>query len=203
MAAGKWKISIACLTLALTAAVAWKLTAGGAPSLEKQRETLTKNHKDGNYKDAYIGLRKLALDPKNDPMLVGKDLDLGVDCLRRLGKVDEVDEFRESVIAVHAKNWRLLETAAKGYVNPQHEHYGFIVAGKFSRGQKRGTGVRYVYVMPRDRIRALQLMQQGLDNSRDEKDKAALAQFNLNFANMLLNGTGNHEPWRLQYLSDL
>ena len=29
----------------------------------------------GNYKVAYEGLRKLALDPKNNAALVGKDLD--------------------------------------------------------------------------------------------------------------------------------
>src|ERR1700677_4129734 len=101
-------------TLVLSAAAAWKLTAGGA-SLEKQRETLSKNHKDGNFNDAYIGLRKLALDPKNDPMKVGADLDMAIDCLIRLGRVDEIDDFREAVIKVHEKNWRLLQTAANGY----------------------------------------------------------------------------------------
>src|SRR5262249_13187474 len=38
---------------------------------------------------------------------------------------------------------------------------------------------------------------------KDEKDKEALAQFYLNFANLLLNGARQHEPWRLQYLTDL
>ena len=41
------------------------------------------------------------------------------------------------------------------------EHYGFIVAGKFYRGNHRGGG-RYVGTMERDRVRALQLMQQAL-----------------------------------------
>ena len=49
---------------------AWRLTAG-APSLDEQRAKLTKAYADGNFKVAYEGLRKLALDPKNDRILVG------------------------------------------------------------------------------------------------------------------------------------
>ena len=36
-----------------------------------------------------------------------------------------------------------------------------------------------------------------------EEDKQALSNFHLHFAQMLLTGTGYHEPWRLQYLTDL
>ena len=57
--------------------------------------------------------------------------------------------------------------------------------------------------MERDRVRALQLMQQALDLTAKETDKPALAQFHLHFADLLLNGAGYHEPWRLQYLTDL
>ena len=57
--------------------------------------------------------------------------------------------------------------------------------------------------MQRDRVRALQLMQQALPLTSKENDKAALAAFYLHFANMLLNGAGYHEAWRLQYLTDL
>src|SRR5207248_5763187 len=60
-------------------------------------------------------LRKLALDPNDDPMKVGSDLELAVTCLRNLGRVDEIDDFREAVIAAHAKNWRLLKAAANSY----------------------------------------------------------------------------------------
>ena len=121
--------------LALTMAVVWNLSAG-SPSHRRQRDSMTKLFQAGNYKDAYEGLRKLALDKANDPLEVGKDLDLGVASLVKLGRIDEADDFREAVAAVHAKNLRLLETAALGYQNT--EHYGFIVAGKFYRGNKRG-----------------------------------------------------------------
>ena len=110
---------------------AWRLTAG-APSIAEQRTKLTKAFNDGNFKVAYDGLRKLALDPNNDKALVGKDLEIAITSLQRLGRTEEIDDFREAVIKVHAKNWRLLSTAAHTYTNS--EHYGFMVAGEFKRG---------------------------------------------------------------------
>ena len=120
-----------------------------------------KAHKDGNFKDAYDGLRKLALDPKDDPAKVGEDLTTAINCLQRLGRVDEIDDFREGVIKAHKRTGGCCDTAAAELRRQRTEHYGFIVAGKFYRGNKRGGG-RYVNAMQRDRVRALQLMQQAL-----------------------------------------
>jgi uncharacterized protein YfaS (alpha-2-macroglobulin family) len=167
---------------------------------QARREALLKAFHAGNYKDAYDGLRKLALDPKDDPSLVGQDLVTAVQCLRSLGRTDEVDDFREAVLAVHKDNWRLLDTAAQNLA--EVEHYGFIIAGKFYRGNRRGGG-RYVSTVARDRVRALQLLQEALPLTRNENDKDALARFHLHFANLLLNGAGYHERWRLQDLTDL
>src|SRR5262249_10970217 len=157
-------------------------------------------YNDGNFKVAYDGLRKLALDPNNDATLVGKDLELAITALTRLGRTDEVDDFRESVIKVHEKNWRLLATAAKTYTDG--EHYGFMVAGKYLRGGHRGGG-HIVNSLQRDRTRALQLMQQAMENTEKENDKAALANFHLQFAHLILQGAGFADAWRLQYLTDL
>lgn len=164
------------------------------------RAKYTDAHKKGNYKDAYEGLRKLALDPDNDPKLVGGDLTLGMQCLQNLGRVDEIDEFREAVIAKHGKNWRLLETAAMSFrgSNP----HGYIVSGQFSRGWKRGGG-RLVSTWQRDRVRALQLMNDALPLAEKDEDKAAVASFCLHFAELVQTGAGYHEAWRLQYLTDL
>src|SRR5205807_7550159 len=93
-----------------------------------------------------------------------------------------------------------LDTAAQTYADT--EHYGFIVAGKFYRGNKRGGG-RYVASMLRDRSRALQLMQQAMLLNLKDPDKVARAQFHFHCANLLLNGGGYYEPWRLQSLTDL
>src|SRR2546426_1838041 len=106
----KKKLATFAVTLTLALLGIWRLTAG-APSIEEQRTKLTKAYNDGNFKVAYEGLKKLSLDPKNDPKLVGKDLELAINSLYRLGRTDEVDEYRESVIKVHEKNWRLLASA--------------------------------------------------------------------------------------------
>jgi uncharacterized protein YfaS (alpha-2-macroglobulin family) len=186
--------------LALAGAAVW-LSAADRPA-PPQRDALMKAFHDGNFKDAYEGLRKLALDPKDDAAKVGEDLTTAITCLQRLGRSDEIDDFREAVIAAHKGNWRLLESAAESYVSNQMEHYGYVIAGKFHRGHHRGGG-RYVGTMERDRTRALQLIQQALSLTAKENDKSALARFYLHFAQILLNGAGRHDPWRLQYLTDL
>src|SRR4051794_29641112 len=77
--------------------------------------------RQGNYKEAYDGFRALALDPKDDPRLVGSDLQKAVTCLAQLGRSDEADEFREAVVAAHKGNWRLLQAAAESYLSdPWH-----------------------------------------------------------------------------------
>src|SRR5262245_5336921 len=161
--------------------IAAMITLGFVAANDKQathselREKFTKKAREGNYKDAYDGLRKLALDPKNDPKLVGSDLNLAINCLQNLGRVDEIDEFREAVVTVHARNWRLLETAALSFHNS--ERYGYIVVGKFSRGWHRGGTGRYVSTWQRDRGRALQLMNQALPLAEKDNDKEAVAAF--------------------------
>jgi uncharacterized protein YfaS (alpha-2-macroglobulin family) len=194
-----WRAGVLSVAVASTIAVVW-LVAADEPNRQARRDSLMKTFQAGNWKDAYEGLRKLALDPKNDPLQVGTDLTTGITCLQRLGRSDEIDQFREAVIAAHKSNWRLLQTAAQTYVNV--EHYGYIVAGKFYRGYHRGGG-RWVSTMQRDRCRALQLMQQARPLTKKDQDKAAVAQFHLAFASHFLNGAGYYEPWRLQYLTDL
>ena len=82
------------------------------------------------------------------------------------------------------------------------EQYGYIVAGKFYRGNKRGGG-RFVSTRERDRVRALQLFLQALPLAGKDADKNATAQFHFDFANMVQRGVNWREAWRLQYLTDL
>ncbi|MEI7832905.1 MAG: MG2 domain-containing protein, partial [bacterium] len=154
----------------------------------------------GNYKEAYDALSKLALDPKDDPNQVNSDLTNAIQCLQNLGRVDEIDAFLENVIAAHPNNWRLLFAAAQSYNNL--EHNGFQITGKFSRGYHRGGG-KAVNSYERDRVRALQLMAQAQAVANAETDKGALADFYWNQAFMLLGNRGYNEAWRLQYLTDL
>ncbi len=174
------------------------LAGSGTP--EEQRSKLTKAYNDGNFKVAYEGLRRLALDPNANARLVGSDLELAINALLRLGRVEEVDAFREAVIKTHDKNWRLLSTAARTYAHG--EHYGFMIAGEFKRGGHRGGG-QIMNSLQRDRARALQLMQQAINNSQADPDRAAVASLHLDFASMILQGAGYADAWRLQYLTDL
>ncbi len=164
------------------------------------RDELQKTFKAGNFKDAYEGLRRLALDPQDDPRLVGEDLKLAVQALRNLGRVAEVDDFREEVIKVHEKNWRLLDAAAESIFTV--ENHGYIVAGKFYRGNHRGGG-KLVNAFERDRIRSLQLMVQAKDLAIKDDQKDEVAKFFIGFAQMFMGNRGYAEAWRLQYLSDL
>jgi uncharacterized protein YfaS (alpha-2-macroglobulin family) len=195
------KRSATLLTAGLVfAAVGLYLVAADRETHQQQRERLTKAHADGNFKVAHDGLRKLALDRTNDPKLVGGDYDLAVTCLQSLGRASEIDDFREAVVAAWPQNWRLLHRAAASF--GRIERYGYIVAGRFQRGARRGGG-RYVSSLERDRARAMQLYLQGLPLAAKDVDKDVAAQYHKDFSDMVLNGAGPREAWRLQYLTDL
>ncbi len=132
------------------------------------REKAQKAMKDGNWKDAYEDFSRLAVDPKNDPLKTSGDFQSALSCLQNLNRFNEADDFREKVIEAQAKNWRLLVAAAKSYQNDPF-HCGYIVAGKFNRGYHRGGDGRYVYTFERDRIRAMQLMQQAMGAIEGER----------------------------------
>jgi len=171
--------------------------AGDQAALRAQAQKL---QQDGNYNDAYQLFRKLALDPNADPRLVGDDLQRATQCLQRLNRLNEVDEFREAVIEVHQQNWRLLWAAARNYMEMPHQ--GFMIAGEFQRGPHRGGG-KVVHATERDRVRALQLMVQGMSLALQDDDHRAAGEFLLYLGQVLLNNRGWQESWRLQYLTDL
>ena len=143
----------------------------------------------------------LALDPKTEPDQVGADLKRAIECLVQLGRIDEVDAFREAVVVVQAGNWRLLQAAAESYLDDV-QHFGFIVAGKFQRGHHRGGG-RYVGSSERDRSRALQLLVQGLDRARADPDRGAAGRYLLTLARALMGDRAPDDSWRLQSLTPL
>ena len=85
----------------------------------------------GNWKEAYEVYAKLARDPKDNPRLVGSDLTQALQCLRNINRINEIDAFREEIIKIHSKNWRLLQTAANTYLgHGYYNHSGFMVAGE-------------------------------------------------------------------------
>jgi len=171
------------------------------PANEKtRREKASKLYRDGNFKEAYDVFSKLALEAKTSVKKVGGDLNMAVSALQRLNRRNEIDAFRENVIKAHSKNWRLLHTAATSYLNATH--YGFIISGEYHRGHHRGGGKR-VNSYERDRVRALQLMVQAVPATKGDDDHAAIGQFYLSLAGMLMGQRGYTGAWRLQYKTDL
>lgn len=190
----------------------WVISAGvivmstlGAGGIEPagqdaDRPRAQKAFQQGNFKDAYEGLRELALNPRCDPRAVGGDLRMAIQALQRLNRTSEIDALREAVIAVHQENWRLLWTAAQTYLEVPHQ--GFIIGGKFERGPHRGGG-QVANAQERDRVRALQLMVRAMPLAMKDDDRAAAADFLLSWAGMWLDQRGRLEGWRLQDLTDL
>ncbi len=192
------KLSLWILVVCLAAAT---ISAQPVENVKKtSAHQADKLRKEGNWRDAYGAYRRLALDPKSDPKQIGVYLNHATNCLQQLGRVNEIDAFREAVIKVHAKNWRLLYTAAQNYMNIQH--WGFMVAGEFRRGQHRGGG-KHVNAHQRDRVRALQLMAEAMKQAQDDKNTREVANFYFSFANTLMYYRGHSQAWRLQTLTDL
>mgnify|MGYP006286702607 CR=1 FL=1 len=194
-------------TIAVAAAL-YVSSAGSAPvvsaaetgSYLKQIEVARKRYENGNYKDAYRLYRKLALDGDNRSGAAGTALKGGIDSLRRLGRRSEIDGFREEAVKIHASDWKLLRSAARSYRDGIH--YGFMIAGEFHRGPKRGGGER-VNASERDRVRALQLMEQARKWMQKEDDAKVRALFYREYADMIMNYRNRSQAWRLQYLTDL
>jgi hypothetical protein len=155
----------------------------------------------GNVKDAYETYQKLAIDPADAPDQVSHDLLNGIMCLVRLQRADEVDAFRDDVIAAHGKNWRLLQTAAQTLI--VGDSSGALIAGKFYRGPRRANDGQMVDVAERDRALALQLMAGAIPLAAADADKAAGGEFFLNLAGMLLHTRSGPNAWRLGALTDL
>jgi alpha-2-macroglobulin len=172
-----------------------RLTAAD-PSPKDLRAKADADFKAGNYRDAWEIDRKLALDPKDDPKLVGHDLHQGLKSLAELNREDEIDAFRDAVVAAHGKNWRLLQAAANSFFGI--DHAGYLIGGEFHRGFERGGG-ESVGCRARDRVRTLQLLRGAIDLLGSEPDRDAAGALYFDFA-VYLEAT---DAWRLQLLTDL
>lgn len=190
----------ACVLVGIVAGGAVCLVWAVVSPLGDLRSQAQKEFKAGNFRDAWELDRKLALDPRDDTRLVGSDLKAGIVCLQRLAREEEVDAFREAVVAVHAKNWRLLQAAADTLM--RGPHYGYLIAGQFFRGNHRGGG-EAVISFERDRVRALQWMQQATPLIGRDPDHESIGSFYLDLANQVLAGHSGGVAWKLQLLTDL
>ena len=76
------------------------------------------------------------------------------------------------------------------------------MAGEFNRGNQRGGG-QYADATQRDRVRALQLLEQARPLAQADDDKGAVAEFFSQFASAILFGREGNSAWKLQDLTDL
>jgi uncharacterized protein YfaS (alpha-2-macroglobulin family)/tetratricopeptide (TPR) repeat protein len=161
----------------------------------KQRTQAEKLTKQGNYKESLEIYKKL-LDGKGDAK-TGQVLSHAYSNLQQLRRTAETDELIESAVTKHQNNTQLLITAGNQYINITH--YGYIVAGEFQRGHHRGGG-QYSMTTERDRVRALQILTQALNNDPDDAQKSRIY---TSIARALMMNSSNQGAWRLQKLTDL
>ncbi len=159
--------------------------------------------KDGNYQEALDKFRVLIL-RGNGGQQTGIDFRHAIQCYQPLNRVHEIDDFREEATTRHADNWQVLSTIAESYLNVQH--YGYMIAGEFHRGQHRGGG-KIVHASARDRVRALRLYWQAFQLVEKQPEVHVR-----NPARQLLEGfvaalahnqSGQHAAWRMQMLTSL
>ncbi|MGL6226109.1 MAG: alpha-2-macroglobulin family protein [Thermoguttaceae bacterium] len=165
-----------------------------------QMKSCLKLTEQGLWKEALEQLVPWTLSKNIEPNEVGKGQQLAIQCLSMLNRTNEIDAYLEEVITVHSDNWRLLQSAAQSYLNMDHS--GFMIAGQFERGPNRGGG-QYASAVERDRVRALQLMQQASELLKDETDKGAVADFYYQYAQFWKDGRDGELSWMLQNLTDL
>src|SRR6185369_13960031 len=190
----KMKLVLGALVVLVAGVLTYAVVDQKPP--EQRRAAAQKAQAAGNYNDAYKAFAALAADPADDPQFVPGDFENAVQCLRNLARPDEVDAFRETVVAAHPKNWRLLWAAARTLQDG--ENYGFVVAGKFYRGGRRGNDGKQVTSLERDRVRSLQLMHSAMDLAAADADKGGAADFFYSFAEMVLDARHGDGAWRLQ-----
>jgi len=165
-------------------------------SIGQKASELYKQH---NYKEAY-DLYKVLLVQKASARLHKFYLGHGIECLRKLNRTKEFDEFVELAVSTHSKSSEVLNRASSAYYHIDKQ--GVIVAGKFERGRHRGRG-RYANVQERDRVRSLQLAQKAYRIAVAEKNRYEIDDALNNLIHSLVQNRRNTQSWRLQYLTDM
>lgn len=173
---------------------------GAEKSTNDERVLAQTYQKEGKYRDAFQIYQKLATRPNNTGQGVVNDLRGGIQCLRQLNRVSEIDEFRESILKVHSDKPRVLWKVAESLI--QGRHYGYIIDRKFIRGNHRGGG-RYTNTQEQDRLRALQLMTQAVDQLKNSDGSVLARHIYYDFAMYFMNGRQGGNAWKLQILTDL
>ncbi len=187
-----------CMLISLTSLGVYLFAAEKSPP--EARSLADSYQKQGNYRDAWELYQKLATRQDSSATEVVHDLQAGIQCLQRLNRVSEIDAFREAILKVHSDEPLVLSRLAETLI--QGPYFGYIIDGKFIRGHQRG-GSRYVNTREQDRLRALQLMSQAVEELKTSNDPALAAQIYADYARYLMSGRQGRDAWKLQILTDL
>lgn len=155
---------------------------------------------NGLFKEALDILRPWTLRPEIAADSLPDGVELTVNCLDRLDKTDELDDYIEAVIAAHPDNVPVLVMCASLYQKTVHR--GAIRDGRFVRGARSG---RIVFTAERDRVRSLQLWGKAakIFEAAPTEKKAAPAEL-FDFYRDYAEAFGTNRPeWRRQILTDL
>ncbi|MEO2027819.1 MAG: MG2 domain-containing protein [Fuerstiella sp.] len=167
-----------------------------------QRTQADKLFSDNNFSEALNLYQTLTLDQDNDGASLTHDFGRAVNCIARLNRHKEFDEFFENAVATHASNWRLLLRAAQ-MLNGEVPQQGFLIAGQFERGYHRGGG-KMVSAAARDRVRAIQLLLQAVALLQDDKQPQPRERSDVYHSLSDIIGQPRwNAAWKLQLLTDL
>lgn len=170
---------------------------------DAQRKQARQLSGDNNNAEALEIYKSLVADDNNKDAALSEDFSQAIRLLNQLNRTNEVDEFFENAVESHADHWRLLAEAGAQLGDNRIAPYGFIIAGKFERGNHRGGGQRATSAQ-RDRVRALQLVLQAIAvvKQDDSAKPPEIADIYEQLANLI--GQPRHsEAWKLQSLTDL
>ncbi|TWT63287.1 alpha-2-macroglobulin family protein [Rubinisphaera italica] len=175
---------------------------GAEMSVDDLKSTADKLRKEGNFNDAQENYRKVLMNKEATPKQIDESLDSFVECLNRLGRIDEIDLALESCLKTHPDNWQVKVHVAETY--QRIPHYGFVVEGEFQRGnRRRSQGAEYVNAFEQDRVRSLQLFQEAMALVKNGTAKEQ-GEFYLKFAqNVMSSRQNNSQSWQLQAITDL
>ena len=174
------------------------------PAISDERGRADKLFADGNYREALEVYRSLALNAENTSSQLSHDITQVDNCYRNLQRDSEIDAYLDDAEKVHEKNWRGLKAIGQEWIISQH--YGFVIAGKFNRGNSNSGG-QYVDATPRDRARALQLFDKALplvvEEALNDQNRSEVSQFFKELADFVLNGRMGGAAWQLQSLTNI
>lgn len=159
-------------------------------------------HKDGNYQEALdLAVKLLESDLSADEAI--GTFRLAENCMQRLNRMSELDALSEQLASRYERQWQVLAALAQSWL--QRQHYGYLIAGEFERGQHRGGG-NMVNALERDRVRAMQLYRQARQRALEQtqrEESAQVSELLQGFAAAIMTNNDYQQSWRLQRLTDL